>query len=68
MRRSLCTWQALAEFYRLQPCIADAAEAEAAEGASELEAAAAAAAAAGADQRRRQREWSVQHVLLPALK
>lgn len=61
--------QALAELYRLQPSFADAAE----EGDLEAEAGQAngeqqAAAREAAQQRRRQREWSVQHVLLPALR
>lgn len=63
--------QALAELYRLQPSIADAAaeaeaEAEAAGGGPSGEQQA--AARDEAQQRRRQREWTVQHVLLPALR
>ncbi|KAI7838887.1 hypothetical protein COHA_007352 [Chlorella ohadii] len=63
--------QALAELYRLQPSIADAAaeaeaEAEAAGGGPSREQQA--AAREEAQQRRRQREWTVQHVLLPALR
>ncbi|PRW20651.1 DNA mismatch repair Mlh1 isoform X1 [Chlorella sorokiniana] len=60
--------QALAELYRLQPSIGDAAaeaEAEAAAGGNSEEQQAARDAA---QQRQRQREWTVQHVLLPALR
>lgn len=61
--------QALAELYRLQPSIADAAaeaDAQAAAGGSDGQQQLMAHEAAG--QRRRQREWTVQHVLLPALR
>jgi hypothetical protein len=53
----------LAEFYSVQPCIADAAAEEGAEGGEGGE-----GEDAAAEQRRRQREWTVRHVILPALK
>lgn len=59
--------QALAELYRLQPSIADAA-AEVAAAAGDATKEQRAAAAVEAEQRRRQREWTAQHVLLPALR
>lgn len=55
--RPLPTPQALAEFYSVQPHLDDAA-AEAGGGGED----------AAAERRRQQREWTVRHVILPALK